>query len=101
MNLAAKEEKEEKDEIEMIRSQNKLKKKNYMIKNDIGILKVTSVSQANINNIIEESDGSDSDGSIASKRSKVSKISKKNMSFHQKSNLHLPVVQEQKDKDKE
>ena len=102
MNLAAKEENEEKDEIEMIRSQNKLKKKNYMIKNDIGILKVTSVSQANINNnIIEESDGSDSDGSIASKRSKVSKISKKNMSFHKKSNLHLPVVQEQKDKDKE
>lgn len=102
MNLAAKEENEEKDEIEMIRSQNKLKKKNYMIKNDIGILKVTSVSQANINNnIIEESDGSDSDGSIASKRSKVSKISKKNMSFHKKSNLHLPVVQEQKDKDKD
>lgn len=102
MNLAGKEDNEEKDEIEMIRSQNKLKKKNYMIKNDIGILKVTSVSQTNINNIIEESDGSDSDGSIVSKKSKMSKLSKKNMTFHQKiSNLHLPVLQEQKEKEKE
>ena len=76
MNMLGKEENEEKDEIEMIRKENKLKKKNYMIKNENRILKVISVDTDNVD-LIEEGNesGSDSEGSKGSKKSKMSKVS--------------------------